>query len=70
MSILQVHKSNHAPLTQLVRDSYYGKMVLPTLEGLLPLQMLVEIGTEKLKRDYINTFIGKLITILIIFSVV
>ena len=35
---------------------WQGKMEKPRLVGLLPLQMLVEIGIEKLKRDYLYFF--------------
>ena len=54
-----VHKSNHSQFAELVRDSYYGKMSMPTLETFLPLELLAEIGIGKLCRDYMGIFIGK-----------
>ncbi|CAH1789069.1 unnamed protein product, partial [Owenia fusiformis] len=54
-----VHKTNRTSLAKLVQDSYYNEIVLPTLEGDKPLQMLVEIGIEKLRQDYISIFVGK-----------
>ena len=54
-----MHKSNKSKLAQLIRDSYYGKMEAPLLEGTLPIEILVEIGIEKLHRDYTNAFIGE-----------
>ncbi|XP_013385543.2 protein zwilch homolog [Lingula anatina] len=54
-----VHASNHTQLAELVRASYYNKLVMPDLAGLLPLELLVEIGVEKLRRDYSHAFIDK-----------
>lgn len=54
-----VYKTNTTTLAQMVRDSYVGKLVIPKLVGLLPLQILCEMGAEKLRRDYINVFLSK-----------
>ncbi|KAI0232201.1 hypothetical protein LSAT2_017458 [Lamellibrachia satsuma] len=53
----RIHSRNKSQLGQLVRDSFYNKMVLPSLVDLLPLQLLVEAGIEKLAADYSATFI-------------
>lgn len=54
-----VHQRNQTKLAKLIRDSYYGQMTMPVLSGVLPLELLVEIGIEKLKRDYSFTFMSK-----------
>ena len=53
-----VHKSNRSMLAELVRESYYQKMVMPNLEGTLPVQILAELGLEKLRRDYMDAFLA------------
>ena len=58
ISLSQVHKSNKSQLAQLVRDSYYGKMVQPRLADTAPIRLLAEIAVEKILRDYMNAFIG------------
>ena len=57
----QVHRSNTSTLACLIRDSYADKLVLPSMDGTLPLQILVEIGVEKLSADYCNVLIGELV---------
>ena len=54
-----VHKSNKSELATLVRDSYYNKMTMPNLQGIKPLQLLLEIAIEKLTRDYMEMLISK-----------
>ena len=47
-----VHRQNNSTMAELVRDSYSGKLRTPNLAGVYPLQLLAEMGAEKLKRDY------------------
>ena len=54
-----MHKTNRSKMATLIRNSYHGNMTFPALQGLEPLEMLAEIGLEKLQRDYQNTFIGE-----------
>ena len=54
----KVHKNNTCTLAELIRASYRREMSPPALQGLTPLQLLVEIGIEKLRRDYRNAFLG------------
>ena len=44
-----------------IRASYMNNVTLSLkdLDGLEPLRMLVEIGVDKLKRDYLTSFISK-----------
>ena len=46
-------------MAALIRSSYHGAMTLPNLQSSEPLEILAEIGIEKLRRDYQNTFIGE-----------
>ena len=46
-------------MAALIRSSYHGAMTLPNLQSSEPLEILAEIGIEKLRRDYRNTFIGE-----------
>ncbi|XP_014666597.1 PREDICTED: protein zwilch homolog [Priapulus caudatus] len=53
-----VNQRNNTQLARLVRDSYSGKMATPDLTGALPLQLLLEIGIEKLTVDYVTAFLA------------
>ncbi|ELT95433.1 hypothetical protein CAPTEDRAFT_226274 [Capitella teleta] len=57
--IPMVHSTAKSSLSQMVRDSYHQQMVVPDLEGSAPLRLLIEIGLEKLARDYGSILIGK-----------
>ncbi|KAL3880411.1 hypothetical protein ACJMK2_032651 [Sinanodonta woodiana] len=59
-----IHSANKTTLADLVRDSFRGQLRIPALVGLIPLQMLAEIGMEKLRQDYINIFLQKNLTTL------
>lgn len=54
-----VHRGNDTMIAQLVRDSFTGKLRIPNLAGLYPVELLVEIGIEKLKQDYLFIFLSK-----------
>lgn len=54
-----VHRKNNTTMAQMVRESYTGKLRMPNLAGLYAIQLLAEIGAEKLQKDYIFTFLSK-----------
>ncbi|OWF45290.1 protein zwilch homolog [Mizuhopecten yessoensis] len=54
-----VHRNNNTTVAQMVRDSYMGKLRMPNLAGVYALQLLAEIGAEKLHQDYLFTFLAK-----------
>jgi len=54
----QIHVRNLTEIGCVARSLMRGQGEIPDLEGLQPLEMLIEIGIEKLKRDYINIFQG------------
>ena len=56
--VLQVHKQNNTKLGELIRDTYKGRCDPLLLKRVSALTVLVEIGVDKLFRDYIHAFLG------------
>ncbi|XP_063099384.1 protein zwilch homolog isoform X2 [Cavia porcellus] len=54
-----LHSESNSLLSKLIHQSYHGAMDAVPLSGTVPLQMLLEIGLDKLKKDYISFFIGQ-----------
>ncbi|KAM6149665.1 protein zwilch homolog [Erethizon dorsatum] len=54
-----LHSGSNSLLSKLIHQSYHGTMDTVSLSGTIPLQMLLEIGLDKLKKDYISFFIGQ-----------
>ncbi|NXO43303.1 ZWILC protein, partial [Locustella ochotensis] len=54
-----IHQGSSSFLSQLIQQSYHGKMEDVSLSDITPIQMLLEIGLEKLKKDYVSFFIGQ-----------
>ncbi|NWX32003.1 ZWILC protein, partial [Notiomystis cincta] len=54
-----IHQGSSSFLSQLIQQSYHGKMEDVSLSDITPVQMLLEIGLEKMKKDYVSFFIGK-----------
>ncbi|NWH41027.1 ZWILC protein, partial [Chloropsis hardwickii] len=54
-----IHQGSSSFLSQLIQQSYHGKMEDVSLSGIAPIQMLLEIGLEKIKKDYVSFFIGE-----------
>ncbi|NWH82039.1 ZWILC protein, partial [Piaya cayana] len=54
-----IHQGSSSLLSKLIQQSYYGKMEVVSLSGITPIQMLLEIGLDKMKKDYVSFFIGK-----------
>ncbi|CAG5122484.1 unnamed protein product [Candidula unifasciata] len=53
-----VHKDNETTIAKLVRQSYYGMASFPSLNSHLSLRLAVEIGLEKIRREYYAIFIN------------
>ncbi|BFZ14791.1 hypothetical protein BsWGS_17829 [Bradybaena similaris] len=53
-----VHKDNQTTIAKLVKQSYYGMASFPTLDSHLSLRLAVEIGLEKICKDYYAIFIN------------
>ncbi|XP_032051121.1 protein zwilch homolog isoform X1 [Aythya fuligula] len=54
-----IHQGSSSLLSKLIKQSYHGKMKAVSLSGITPVQMLLEIGLDKMKKDYISFFIGQ-----------
>ncbi|KAJ8370004.1 hypothetical protein SKAU_G00100320 [Synaphobranchus kaupii] len=59
-----VHRDSSSSLSKLILQSYHQQMEPASLFGLTPVRMLLEIGLDKLKKDYINYLIGQELTTL------
>ncbi|XP_023076549.1 protein zwilch homolog isoform X1 [Piliocolobus tephrosceles] len=54
-----LHSGSNSLLSKLIHQSYHGTMDTVSLSGTTPVLMLLEIGLDKLKKDYISFFIGQ-----------
>ncbi|KAM9312753.1 protein zwilch homolog [Gastrophryne carolinensis] len=54
-----IHRGSSSTLSKLIQQSYHGNMQSISLSGLTPIRMLLEIGLDKMKKDYMNCFIGR-----------
>lgn len=59
---IYIAESNNCVMAQLLRGIMDGKMAVPTFTGTQPIEILIEMGIEKLKKDYI--YICKLANIM------
>ncbi|NXY73776.1 ZWILC protein, partial [Glareola pratincola] len=54
-----IHQGSSSLLSKLIQQSYHGKIEVVSLSGVTPIQMLLEIGLDKMKKDYVSFFIVK-----------
>ncbi|KAM6304356.1 protein zwilch homolog isoform 2-T2 [Podargus strigoides] len=54
-----MHQGSSSLLSKLVQQSYHGKIEVVSLSGITPVQMLLEIGLDKMKKDYVSFFVGQ-----------
>ncbi|XP_038078450.1 protein zwilch homolog [Patiria miniata] len=59
-----VHSDNQSTLAKAIRASYQQQMHTVSVDEVATLTMLVEIGLDKLRRDYTNFFIASELTTL------
>ncbi|KAJ0069821.1 hypothetical protein NL108_015046, partial [Boleophthalmus pectinirostris] len=52
------HRDSSSSLSKLIVQSYQQQVEPVLLSGLTPVQMLLEMGLDKMRRDYINYLIG------------
>ncbi|NWW52733.1 ZWILC protein, partial [Pedionomus torquatus] len=52
-----IHQGSSSLLSKLIQQSYHGKVEVVPLSGITPIQMLLEIGLDKMKKDYVSFFI-------------
>ncbi|XP_059170839.1 protein zwilch homolog isoform X2 [Physella acuta] len=53
-----IHRDNQTTIAKLVRQSYSGIASFPPLSGSLILQLVAEIGMEKIRKDYASIFLN------------
>ncbi|NXL86252.1 ZWILC protein, partial [Alectura lathami] len=59
-----IHQGSSSLLSKLIQQSYHGRVEAVSLTGITPIQMLLEIGLDKMKKDYVSFFIGQELTTL------
>lgn len=58
--LFQVHPKNASTIAVNIKNMKEKDIEWPSLTSHLASQMLLEIGVEKLKRDYVYFFAGKI----------
>ncbi|XP_078485480.1 protein zwilch homolog [Ciona intestinalis] len=53
-----LHENNRSYLANIIRKSYQGKITAPKFGSTLPIQVLIEIGIEKLGQDFAQFFLS------------
>lgn len=56
--LLQIHRDSSSSLGKLIMQSYHQQIDNVALTGATPLHMLLEMGLDKMRKDYINYLIG------------
>ncbi|VDO40155.1 unnamed protein product [Haemonchus placei] len=51
-----LHEDNKSSIARLIRDAQSQDLMLPRLEALTPIQILLEIGYERFKRDMVQAY--------------
>ncbi|XP_041705914.1 protein zwilch homolog isoform X1 [Coregonus clupeaformis] len=59
-----IHRDSGSSLSRLILQSYHHQMDYVSLTGLTPVHMLLEMGLDKMRKDYINYLIGQELTTL------
>ncbi|KAL7871242.1 hypothetical protein SRHO_G00087390 [Serrasalmus rhombeus] len=59
-----VHRDSSSSLSRLIVQSYQQQVDTVPLTGLTPAIMLLELGLDKMRKDYINYLVGKELTTL------
>uniref|UniRef100_A0A672YVP8 Protein zwilch n=1 Tax=Sphaeramia orbicularis TaxID=375764 RepID=A0A672YVP8_9TELE len=53
-----IHRDSNSSLSKLILQSYHQQIDPVSLTGLTPVHMLLEMGLDKMRKDYINYLIG------------
>uniref|UniRef100_A0A8C5DQY7 Protein zwilch n=1 Tax=Gouania willdenowi TaxID=441366 RepID=A0A8C5DQY7_GOUWI len=59
-----IHRDSSSSLSTLIRQSYHQQMDSVSLTGVTPVNMLLEMGLDKMRKDYINYLLGEGLTTL------
>ncbi|XP_069383880.1 protein zwilch homolog isoform X1 [Paralichthys olivaceus] len=54
-----IHRDSNSSLSKLILQSYHQQMDHVSLTGVTPVHMLLEMGLDKMRKDYINYLIGE-----------
>ncbi|RCN29951.1 hypothetical protein ANCCAN_24285 [Ancylostoma caninum] len=52
-----LHEDNRSTIARLIRDAQCRNLMLPRLEALTSIQILLEIGVERFRRDMVQAYI-------------
>ncbi|KAK6016317.1 hypothetical protein OSTOST_18201, partial [Ostertagia ostertagi] len=52
-----LHEDNKSSIARLIRDAQSQDLMLPRLEALTPIQILLEIGYERFRRDMVQAYV-------------
>ncbi|XP_041651756.1 protein zwilch homolog [Cheilinus undulatus] len=59
-----IHRDSSSSLSKLILQSYHQQIDHVSLTGVVPVHMLLEMGLDKMRKDYINYLIGEELTTL------
>ncbi|CAM9160191.1 unnamed protein product [Lampetra planeri] len=59
-----IHRDSSSTLSKLILQSYHQQMDHVSLTGATPVHMLLEMGLDKMRKDYINYLLGEELTTL------
>ncbi|XP_073706281.1 protein zwilch homolog [Garra rufa] len=59
-----IHKDSNSTLSKMIVQSYQQQIDAMPLTGLTPANMLLELGLDKIRKDFINYLVGKELTTL------
>ncbi|KAM4733833.1 protein zwilch homolog [Anableps anableps] len=59
-----IHRDSSSSLSKLILQSYHQQIDHVSLTGITPVTMLLEVGLDKMRKDYINYLIGEELTTL------
>uniref|UniRef100_A0A8C6L8S3 Protein zwilch n=1 Tax=Nothobranchius furzeri TaxID=105023 RepID=A0A8C6L8S3_NOTFU len=59
-----IHRDSSSSLSKLILQSYHQQIDHVSLSGATPITMLLEMGLDKMRKDYINYLIGEELTTL------
>ncbi|KAF0041055.1 hypothetical protein F2P81_006953 [Scophthalmus maximus] len=59
-----IHRDSSSSLSKLILQSYHQQIEHVSLTGVIPVHMLLEMGLDKMRKDYINYLIGEELTTL------
>lgn len=52
-----LHEDNKSSIARLIRDAQSKDLMLPRLEALTPIQILLEVGYERFRRDMVQAYV-------------